>query len=424
MCEEYALPKNKCNRIVDNNSELLALDHILLSDSLKNSLVNAKLSALKFDNAPLGNTLTKLPFVADECASSLIAPAVSSVSGTVPDYSGRQVRSFFTNRVYCVSLSFSCEPALVTSVDCVDLHATGIRSLWCTLNRWGACEVSAEEFKKFGLETHPYFEELFFKTCNNKLINKTFQGRYDRAFGVCRDDDILVRYRLRSSVTESEFYEQLVKEYLDADNRERFVITLGFMVAVIKGFRAGDVPELTLESAALLFEFLDVCYSGKQDLRDYIEKYPNLVGICVTVDVDDLDNNGPISVFVSEVADLINALSAYLIDNCLVMEVLIRRAADALDIMFEDVDMTPAGLEAAFAGSLEVILDAGYFNDDCEADVQAYIDTQTQSETVDNLRANFPPNVDSATSIRYFIENCIAEEEIINYLITVTVPSA
>lgn len=405
MCEEYCLPKCPTRKI-DNNSELLALDHVLVSDCIKNYVSCSKLSELKLDYDPCTNALTKNPFKPVAPAGTLLAMASAQVAGDVPDYSGKCVRSFFPNRVYCVDLNFPCESDC--KVNCgLDLNELGIKALWCTLDRWGACEVSIDTMKEFCLDTHPFFEPFFYNTLRNKFLDKSLQGRYDRAFGVCRDN-VVYRCRKNSKITECEFYELMTCQFSNSDSKDRFVVTVGFLESVVKAIRCGTINNAHCEKINKLYQFLDVCFSNKLKLREYLDSYLNITGGVVTVDVSDVENESTITYFMTVVAELITCLSLSLLDNCRVMEVLIRRAAEAFDMAKKDgkplADLSPCEVECF---QLEFYQENdGFWNDNC-----------TQEEITDNI----PPNVSSICAVRYLIENCVKNEEVINFLMNVTV---
>lgn len=415
MCEEYCLPKHS-SRKIDNNSELLALDHILVSDCIRPYVSCSEMSELKYNvnksDVPK-SLLTKNPFkpVAPVGENpSILAAAQARVAGEVPDYSGICVRSFFPNRVYCVDLRFPCEDDCGYSCG-VDLDALGIKSLWCALDRWGSCEVSIDEMRKFCLDTHPLFEAFFYNTLRNKFQDKDLQGRYDREFGVCRRNNVVLRFRKANKITDCEFYDAMVCAYTNAENKDRFVVTVAFLEAIVRAVRAGDVSNVHCEEIGALYDFLDICFSGKLGLREYLTRYPFL----------DSANGGPLTVDVSDpvvtpfgqsVSALIKTLDPYLLQNCRLMEVLIRRATEALDMetlngtsIFE---LAPAQVDVwkdEFISNNSV-----FFRDECLAE-------EAESGVI---KANLPPTVTSQCSVIYLIENCVIPENVIDFLMSVT----
>jgi hypothetical protein len=407
MGEEYCLPKCPTRKI-DNNSELLALDHVLVSDCIKNYVTCSFLSDFKLDSQPTNNALDKNPFKTIAPAGTLLDIAQSKVTGDVPDYSGKCLRSFFPNRVYCIDLKFPCDVSDCGTSCGLDLYALGLKSLWCALDRWGACEVDYELMKSFCLDTHPYFDAFFYNTLRNKFLDKTLQGRYDRAFGVCRDGDVALRFRKKAKITECEFYEVMTCAYTNTENKDRFVITIGFIEAIIRAVRAGTIDALHCDNINRLYDFLDICFSGKLKLREYLNSYMNITDGAITVDVGDLENGNPITFFMTIVAEIITDLTGYLIDNCRFMEVLIRRASEAFDVATKNgdilSDMSPEGIDE-FHNAF-IINNAEFLSGEC---------------TEHEIKANLVPNVCSTDSVRYLIEFCVKPEEIINFLMNVTI---
>jgi hypothetical protein len=407
MCEEYCLPKWH-SRKIDNNSELLALDHILVSDCIKSYVSCSELSELKTEgDENARNAVRKNPFKPVSPAGTLLEIANMKVAGEVPDYSGVCVRSFFPNRVYCVDLRFPCE------TDCeyecgVDLHALGIKSLWCALDRWGTCEVDIDLMREFCLDTHPFYEHFFYNTLRNKFQDKDLQGRYDREFGVCRKDNVVMRFRKKSKMTDCEFYDAMVCAYTNAENKDRFVVTVAFLEAVVRAVRNGDVENVHCAELNALYDFLDVCFSGKLKLREYLDSYLNISegAVTVDVDVDTVNNTGRL------VACLISTLHPYLVDNCRLMEVLIRRASEALDMSeWCEVpldELSPAKVEEWQEWFVDANSD--YLKAECQ-----------ENPGLRAVKKNLPTNVSSYCSIVWMIENCVLDDAIIDFLMNITV---
>src|SRR5439155_1619580 len=117
MCEKYHKPC-KTSRVIDNNSELLALDHFLVSDCLKNNIVGACLSDLCIEKCGKTaehwirhhkhNALVSTPysggiFSEGNCLSCVgtLFTLPNTANNYVFQYGGSVVKSFFTHRVYC-----------------------------------------------------------------------------------------------------------------------------------------------------------------------------------------------------------------------------------------------------------------------------------------------------------------------------------
>jgi hypothetical protein len=405
MCEDYCFP-DKVSRKIDNNSELMALDHILVSECIKPYISFVDMSDLTFDMLPSTNALSKIPFSPVPPAGTLINFAQSTVTGDVPDYSGRTVKSFFTNRVYCVDLRFPCNDICKTECG-INLDSLGIKSLWCALDRWGTCEVSIETMREFYLDTHPFFETFFYNTLRNKFNSSGLQQRYDREFGVCMEDKTALRFRKKDKIKECEFYDLMLCIYSNTD-RDRFIITLGYLEALIKAIRNGDVQHAHSEVIDLLYDFLDVCYTNKLKLESYLNSYLNVAGDAVTSGID----NSIIQNSTILVCELIAMLYPYLEDNCHVMEILIDRAAAAFDqATYNGIplnELSPADLDAY---QTQFIVNnstspTDFFSSEC-----------SEAE----IKANLPTYVDSSSSIVFLLDNCVKPDKIIPFLMGITV---
>lgn len=357
QCEEYERP-SKPSRVIDNNSELLALDHFLVSDCLKNNIVNACLSDLCIEKC--GRDVSSLilegrdnlldGMVWSGGASNTVKSMASAITGTNANsakytfqYGGSVVRSFFTHRVYCVNFDFphvkkGCE---VNSGE--TLHGLGLTSLWSSLCKPGSDSVDISVLEKFGLDKHPYFKDFFWncigrKTCIKPISDlvmprqqSTVESLLTNKLGNCTDDS-LICIQKRGSICEEEFYKHLLCVFSNTDSRDRFLITIAFMEAL---FRAGQFKNLLgIDKCKLigdkdligkLFLFLSQCFSDRIKLANFldgnvIEK--SLNGQHIDAVIADIQ--------VQNLKKLIDALASFLKNNCILMEVLCRHAARCL----------------------------------------------------------------------------------------------
>jgi len=195
----------------------------------------------------------------------------------------------------------------------------------------------------------------------------------------------------------------MVCAYTNAENKDRFVVTVGFLEAVVRAVRAGDVENTHCEEINALYDFLDVCFSGKLRLREYLDSYLNVTNGAVQVDV-----GGDVTNFQTLVAQLIDRLEPYLILNCRLMEVLVRRAAEGFDMATYNGsplnELSPAEVDAYHNEFIES--NSTYWNGEC---------------TDEEIKRNLPPYVSSQCSVIYLIENCVNRENIIDFLMNVTV---
>lgn len=360
MCEEYDKPR-KTSRVIDNNSELLALDHFLVSDCLRNSITCASLSDLCIEKCGRSvnslicnkdlkhfNSIRKNPYVisGNGCPDNKGTLSIGGVS-IVPEnnqfvfeYGGSVVRSFFTHRVYCVNFEFphknkGCE------VDCGEsLHGLGLTSLWSVLCRFGCSSVDICTLERFGLDAHPYFRDFFWKTYPRRF-HTTHSGNLDPVtklaskFGEC-DNNALVSIQKKRCITEEEFYKHLLCVFSNIENRDRFILTIAFMESLyrvdkMRNLLDHDDVKLLDQKCLLddLFRFLGKCFGENPKLTDFLchqgELGRLLEGQCAKS-----KHSALIHVDYKKIACLVNVLSFSLKDNCLLMEILCRHAARSL----------------------------------------------------------------------------------------------
>jgi hypothetical protein len=349
MREKYEEPR-KTSRIIDNNSELLALDHFLVSDCLKNNITCASLSDLCIEKCGKSvkdlivrrkfNVHNKTPYVVTG------TPQCPVSSPYLFEYSGSLVRSFFTHRVYCITFEFpfmkkGCE------VDCGEsLHGLGLTSLWSAICNFGSRFVNIEVFEKFGLDKHPYFLDYFWKyyqrktcptsNCAGAVVKHALLEKY----GACENTNLLYIQK-RHNITEDEFYKHLLCIFSNIDNRDRFIVTIAFMECLFKVdklkcmFNENDVKLFCdTDLITLLFKFLTKCFGDRFKLANYLDsqsvinKFSCVTGLklpagdCLAEIFSNVDY--------VDLCALIDILSVCLKDNCLLMEVLSRHATKAL----------------------------------------------------------------------------------------------
>jgi hypothetical protein len=261
--------------------------------------------------------------------------------------------------------------------------------------------------REFCLDTHPYFAPFFYNTLKNKFNSSGLQQRYNNAFNVCMEDGVALRFRKNDKITDCEFYEIMKCVYSNTD-RDRFIITLGYLEAVVKAIRNNDIPNANCAAINQLYDFLDICYTNKLALNEYLNSYLNIAGDVVTsgIDTDTISN---VSILVAE---MIAILYPYLEENCRVMEILIQRAAEAFDqATYNGTPITalsPANLDAYQSQFIvnNSTAPTNFFNSSC---------------TDEEIKANMPTNVDSTSSIIYLLDHCIKDDKIIPFLMGITV---
>lgn len=352
MCEDYEKP-HKASRVVDNNSELLALQHFLVSDCLKNNITCVSLSDLCIEKC--GVPVKTL--IADKKFNALNKTPVSSFAPTgvdgytkledayVFDYSGAVVRSFFTNRVYCVSFDFphsnkGCE------VECGEtLHGLGLTSLWSAICKYGSDTVGIETFERFGLDKHPYFKNLFWKSCERRVctdftcnLESIIVSPLLERYTDCEKDSLLYIQK-KDSLTEEEFYKHLLCVYSNSDSRDRFIITIAYMESLYRTCKnksgCSENRELLCDKDVIanMFKYLSKCFCDENKVAKFLNsqsvlKFPGNGFVPIIT-------AKPTTLYQYEllcVAKLIGLLSKGLNSNCLVLEVLARQAAKALTL--------------------------------------------------------------------------------------------
>jgi hypothetical protein len=208
MCHNYIAPTDNSRR-VDNNSELLALDHILVSECLKYYVSNPVLSDLCLVND------CECPPQADEC-----------------DFTDYNIRAFFTGRVYCVDICVPFRKAVVDPCLGGQIYGLGLESFWNIL-RYNTClEVGFENddgsvnvgvFSEFNLDKDMYFIDFFYnvvRDCDGKVI--TCEERNDR---ICED----------------EFYRHLLCILTHIKCREEFIVIIAVMEAIYRAEKIGMI---------------------------------------------------------------------------------------------------------------------------------------------------------------------------------------
>jgi len=367
MCDDYSKPC-KATRTIDNNSELLAMDHFLLSSCLKNNVVCASLSDLCIEKCGQSvkdliaqgkfNGAVKMPF-AD---ATLGSPDKSSPY--VFDYEGAVIKSFFTHRVYCVCLDFpykkkGCE------VECDEsLHGLGLTTFWSAISKYDSESVGIEVFQRYGLDKHEYFRSFFWNTCMRKSLTvKPVTESYsagaqyvDKVYGKDCSSDVLVSFRKRSSITESEFYKHLLCVLSNSDSRDRFIITIAFMeslykVEKMKCHLSNNVCDLVTvlddaQTVKNLFTFLSYCFSEKRVHGGVSSTVDSLLALvftglnglnslppATTIACDGSSNDiGLTNEQIDQLGSLITVLSIALQDNNVLVEVLARYASRSLSV--------------------------------------------------------------------------------------------
>jgi len=387
-CQKYEVPR-KPSRMVDNNSELLALDHILVSECLKGDITEAKLSELCFEKCGVPfspevlastsgklnayPTIAKLPFKVGGRGVPIqsLVDKVGSVDGAeelvdlvvTPDYSGAVLKSFFTHRVFCININCPHPVGKECKVSCAEsLHSLGLTGLWSALCRFGKKTVCVDDFAAVCLDKHPFFCDLFYDKVTSKFQRKDAKTRFLKAFDACVPNNVLAYCLKKECLCEEEFYSHLLDIYACTENKEKFIITIGFMEAVVKyikinkledsvigsGSDAGSQSEYDIVKDGIekLFFYLDNCFSGSVKVALLLSLLSGLQGSecgivntvingIVNLATDGNSNGseaeGDLFADLSTLSTLIANLNDYIYTNCAVMNILIEQVCRAID---------------------------------------------------------------------------------------------
>jgi len=363
MCEDYEKPR-KPSRVIDSNSELLVLDHFLVSDCLRNNISYACLSDISIEKC--GKDVKEL---ISEALNPVFGDGRYNANQTIPytsggpfpgpspdgnyvfQYAGSVVKSFFTHRVYCVSFEFphmkkGCE------VDCGEtLHGLGLTGLWSVLCSAGCDSVDICTFERFGLDKHPYFRSFFwdgYKQHKCVYDPDSLSEVILEVYGSCNDKSLL-NVQKTCAISEDEFYKHLLCVFSNEESRDRFLLTIGIMEALYKLDKLRDLlhndPHLEyLDDKAVVVALL---YLFSQCLTDNLGLAETLKGISDFGRCSDScffqcffgrstrHTVNPLDLCVPQhrVFGLLKLLSKVLKDNCVFMEVLCRNALKTLELV-------------------------------------------------------------------------------------------
>ena len=383
MCEDYKTPQDKCRKIA-NNSELLALDHVLLSADLKNNLVSASLSDLCVDlcgenimKSCAGERLLSLseaePTNAQKKVGLTVTGQAVQTTGeepSVPDYSGGVVKSFFANRVFCVELDFHTKRKThkVTDTD-ESLHSLGLTSFWCALAKWNTQSVGIERFVELGIDQHPYFVNFFYDTVENPFASKSLAARLGNSCAT----NALLQVQKNTAICEHEFYTQLLNVLSEVDDRERFVINVGYAESLVRAIDAGVVVVAdSLENIRTLFRLLDTCTVGEIASSSYLSSLTSLpiltqlltcalglvnVDLNTVVDTEAEESANALLTDVGVLGEFTTLLNSYILENCALMDVLVSNAVKELS-KGNSTNQDLVAFVSARNGSVQPIRDA------------------------------------------------------------------
>jgi hypothetical protein len=357
-CKDYEKPK-KPSRVVDNNSELLALDHILVSDCLKDDIAKAELSELCFEKCGIPfspdltmndpkkinarPTITNIPSNIRGYISDSLLDLGSAIGDTklttTPDYSGAVLKSFFTHRQFCITINCPPPSGKECKFNCTEsLHKIGLSGLWHSMCRFGKSNVYVSDFADIYLDKHHFFCDLFYDKVVSKFGQKTLESRLERSYGSCKDN--VLAYTLKKDfLCEDEFYTHMLDIYSCAENKEKFTITIGFMEALVKYMKVcateSDKTDIRLKtSITQLFTFLDSCFSGTVKVGLIMEAFSGSVGEEFVKFFNSGNSEGPKgNIFddLSGLNELLIKLNDFIYTNCSVMAILIDQVCRSLD---------------------------------------------------------------------------------------------
>jgi hypothetical protein len=218
-----------------------------------------------------------------------------SLQANIPDFSGSTVKSFFTNRVYCVEIEL---PAKKHSLDIShkeSLHALGLTSFWTALCSYAGNNkcINVSVFAEFCLDKHPYFRDFFWHCVTNKFsthlvessASDDFRARLIAKLAGCDTEEIMYCVAKKHEICEDEFYRHMLCVLSNADNRDRFVVNVSVMQALYKVAGMPDELKAVLlpdakytvdgllcdvHAIKALFTFLSKCFGDVYKVTEYI----------------------------------------------------------------------------------------------------------------------------------------------------------
>ncbi|VBB18818.1 hypothetical protein YASMINEVIRUS_1350 [Yasminevirus sp. GU-2018] len=376
QCQDYERPCKK-SRVIDNNSELMALDHFLVSDCIKNNIAYACLSDICITRCDVdvkkiiaegaNNALDEVPYGGDIFDAST-KKAVTDMTKYVFQYSGSVVKSFFTHRMYCVNFDF---PHMTKGckVECGEtLHGLGLTGLWQSLCKPGCDTVSIKVFEKFGLDKHPYFRDFFWDCLKRHACYSAAgsSGKFDPTELLLKhascDDNSVICIQKRHDICEEEFYKHLLCILSNSDSRDRFIVTIAFMECLYKSEKLSGVLPAEIIAAInnpvaikTLFTILSVCFKERLNAVQFLEGFD---GASVAQLIE--EDFGPGAIVA--VGGLIDALEYCLRHNCIFMEVLLRYASRTLDMVSGKACGNAMNIPCMKAGGVTLVPVQGFDN--------------------------------------------------------------
>lgn len=395
MCQDYKhdYKHGEKSRLVDNNSELMALDHFLVSDCIRGNISCASLSELcmekcGYDVKTLVTDKSKMDAIASQPYSFDNIFSMDTVnSDFVFQYGGSIVKSFFTHRVFCISFDFPHMAKGCNTESDETLHGLGLTGLWSILCTAGCNEVSITVFEKFGFDKHPFFKSFFWHCLRKHYCptgNNATESDVLLSHASCIDESVICIQK-RCSITEEEFYKHLLCVLSNLDSRDRFILTIAFMDAIYRVDRLRSILNDTIVDAISdqqviddLFMLISLCFDNRVDLARFLDN-TKPVSDTTTYYINVLKE-----INIAKVAALITNLSPLLSENCLFMEVLIRNAVCIVKIITDVNGSSDTSIIDILGGSAQLAqllakVRCGY---DPKQLLAAYLDTLTPVEKV------------------------------------------
>ena len=346
-CEDYSHPCDG-SRVVENNSELMALDHFLVSDCLKNNVSNACLSKICIEkcgtdvhgliNDGLYNALYEVPhggingpMTGSTCANN------GNAAGYVMQYTGSAVKSFFTHRVYCAVFNFPHRTKGCVVENNETLHGLGLNGLWSAICTPGSDCIDISVLKTFGLDRHDFFRNFFwnplkshsFNVGSSSLSVSSLIAPPQLLSGCASDSTIWIQRR--SSICEEEFYKHMLCVLSNSDTRDGFIVTVSLMEALYKTEKMrsylSELHRLILDNASGvtdLFTLLSQCFKEQYDVAVYADSYESIGSGTQTYTAQSALLQ---SIDQIQVSRVLNVLSFQLMNNCNFVDVVIRNLA-------------------------------------------------------------------------------------------------
>ncbi|VBB17680.1 hypothetical protein YASMINEVIRUS_143 [Yasminevirus sp. GU-2018] len=223
--------------IIIDNIELLAMEHILISDCYGDDVIQSYMSNFDVNVRCPNSKCCK-----ERCreSSSLLKPMYDD-DNTVHfhNYDCHTNISLFTDRAYCTLIDTTCK----SESYCDDIYYyASMKTLWDTLVEWGCNKLSLCTFMDVCIDKHCYFVDLFYD-----LVHADVSCKY---LGFCEERDkcnILLysdkEFRVKNGVSYDEFCCNMKNVYANVDDKNIVTLVLILIEACSNCIKSGLIDK-------------------------------------------------------------------------------------------------------------------------------------------------------------------------------------